>query len=80
MRTTGAMLAGRCSYDVGARDDQEANGGACSAAQFVLTHKPRLMLRKIRGSPSQQAAVERAVLGPASTSSSSVEAGGRAGV
>jgi dihydrofolate reductase len=43
-RTTGAVLAGRRSYDVGRRGErpevEEAFGGGWSGAQFVLTHRP----------------------------------------
>jgi dihydrofolate reductase len=43
--STGAILAGRRSYDVGKKPDQrpearEAFGGAWSGPQFVLTHRP----------------------------------------
>jgi dihydrofolate reductase len=41
---TGAILAGRRTYDVGRRDADkatgEAYGGAWSGPQFVLTHRP----------------------------------------
>lgn len=41
---TGAILAGRRTYDVGQRDADkptgEAYGGAWSGPQFVLTHRP----------------------------------------
>jgi tRNA-methyltransferase O len=41
---TGAMLAGRWTYEVGKRDagktNGEAHGGAWSGPQFVLTHEP----------------------------------------
>ncbi len=44
MRRTGAMLAGRHTYDVGVRDagkpSGEAYGGAWSGPTFVLTHRP----------------------------------------
>ena len=44
IRTTGAVLAGRRSYDVGRRakrpEMREAFGGGWSGAQFVLTHRP----------------------------------------
>ena len=44
MRRTGAVLAGRRSYDVGRRGERpevkEAFGGGWSGAQFVLTHRP----------------------------------------
>ena len=46
MTATGAMLAGRRTYDVGKRDagtgkaSGEAYGGAWSGPQFVLTHHP----------------------------------------
>ena len=40
IQTTGAMLAGRRSYDVAAREDQGAYGGAWTGPQFVLTHEP----------------------------------------
>ena len=44
MRDTGAVLAGRRSYDVGRRAERpelkEAFGGGWSGAQFVLTHRP----------------------------------------
>jgi dihydrofolate reductase len=43
--STGAILAGRRSYDVGRKPDQrpearEAFGGAWSGPQFILTHHP----------------------------------------
>lgn len=46
MAATGAMLAGRRTYEVGKRDagagkvSGEAYGGAWSGPQFVLTHQP----------------------------------------
>jgi dihydrofolate reductase len=44
MRMTGAMLAGRHTYDVGVRDAGKpsgaAYGGAWSGPAFVLTHRP----------------------------------------
>jgi RimJ/RimL family protein N-acetyltransferase/dihydrofolate reductase len=44
IRTTGAVLAGRRSYDVGRRSERpetrEAFGGAWTGPQFVLTHRP----------------------------------------
>jgi dihydrofolate reductase len=44
MTATGAMLAGRRTYEVGKRDagkaSGEAYGGAWSGPQFVLTHQP----------------------------------------
>ncbi len=46
MTATGAMLAGRRTYEVGQRDagagkaSGEAYGGAWSGPQFVLTHQP----------------------------------------
>jgi dihydrofolate reductase len=40
IRTTGAVIAGRHSYDVGERDEQEVYGGAWTGPQFVLTHNP----------------------------------------
>ena len=46
MAATGAMLAGRRTYEVGRRDagsgqeSGEAYGGAWSGPQFVLTHQP----------------------------------------
>lgn len=44
VRATGAVLAGRRSYDVGLRAEQpeaaEPFGGGWSGAQFVLTHRP----------------------------------------
>lgn len=45
IRSTGAILAGRRSYDVGREPDQhpaatEAFGGAWSGPEFVLTHNP----------------------------------------
>lgn len=44
MRATGAILAGRGSYDVGERstrpETSEAYGGAWQGPQFVLTHDP----------------------------------------
>lgn len=44
IRTTGAILAGRRSYDVGRKAQrpelQEAFGGGWSGPQFVLTHRP----------------------------------------
>jgi dihydrofolate reductase len=45
MRRTGAVLAGRRSYDVGAGEGQPAErrkvyGGAWTGPQFVLTHEP----------------------------------------
>jgi dihydrofolate reductase len=44
IRRTGAVLAGRRSYDVGRRAErpelEEAFGGGWSGAQFVLTHRP----------------------------------------
>ena len=44
VRTTGAVLAGRRSYDVGRRDVGKASGevfgGGWSGPQFVLTHAP----------------------------------------
>ena len=44
IRRTGAVLAGRRSYDVGRRGErpevEEAFGGGWSGAQFVLTHRP----------------------------------------
>ena len=45
IRATGAILAGRNSYDVGEREGQVAEatepfGGAWSGPQFVLTHHP----------------------------------------
>ena len=43
IRRTGAVLAGRRSYDVGRRGErpevEEAFGGGWSGAQFVLTHR-----------------------------------------
>jgi dihydrofolate reductase len=39
IRTTGSVLAGRRSYDVGRRDGRGAYGGAWKGPQFVLTHK-----------------------------------------
>jgi Dihydrofolate reductase len=44
IRTTGAILAGRRSYDVGERDtgkpSGEAFGGSWTGPEFVLTHRP----------------------------------------
>jgi dihydrofolate reductase len=44
IRRTGAVLAGRRSYDVGRRGErpevEEPFGGGWSGAQFVLTHRP----------------------------------------
>ncbi|MGO8982438.1 MAG: dihydrofolate reductase family protein [Streptosporangiaceae bacterium] len=44
MAETGAMLAGRRTYEVGERDAGKASGdaygGAWSGPQFVLTHRP----------------------------------------
>jgi dihydrofolate reductase len=44
MAATGAILAGRRTYDVGRRstrtDTSEPYGGGWSGAQFVLTHRP----------------------------------------
>jgi dihydrofolate reductase len=44
IRTTGAVLAGRRSYDVGRSaqrpETREAFGGAWAGPQFVLTHRP----------------------------------------
>lgn len=44
IQTTGAILAGRRSYDVGERDtgkpSGEAFGGAWTGPEFVLTHRP----------------------------------------
>jgi dihydrofolate reductase len=45
MRTTGAVLSGRRSYDVGRKPDQrpefqEVQGGTWSGPVFVLTHHP----------------------------------------
>lgn len=40
MGTVGAMLGGRRSFDVGARDDRGAYEGAWSGPMFVLTHEP----------------------------------------
>jgi dihydrofolate reductase len=44
IRHTGAVLAGRRSYDVGRRGERpevkEPFGGGWSGAQFVLTHRP----------------------------------------
>ncbi|NDL55519.1 dihydrofolate reductase family protein [Phytoactinopolyspora mesophila] len=40
MNATGAMLGGRRSYDVGARDDRDAYEGAWHGRGFVLTHEP----------------------------------------
>jgi dihydrofolate reductase len=44
IRITGAILAGRRSYDVGERDtgkpSGEAFGGAWTGPEFVLTHRP----------------------------------------
>ena len=44
MEATGAILAGRGSYEVGRRDagkgSGEAYGGAWSGPEFVLTHRP----------------------------------------
>ena len=39
IRTTGAALAGRRSYDVGARSGRRLYGGAWSGPVFVLTHE-----------------------------------------
>jgi len=45
MRATGAMLAGRRTYEVGRRsrrpETSAAYGGARSGAEFVLTHRAR---------------------------------------
>jgi dihydrofolate reductase len=45
MATTGAMLSGRHTYDVGRRSTRPetsgAYGGGWSGAEFVLTHRPR---------------------------------------
>jgi dihydrofolate reductase len=44
MAATGAIIAGRRTYEVGQRDtgkpSSEAYGGAWQGAQFVLTHRP----------------------------------------
>src|SRR6516164_8810932 len=44
MAATGAILAGRRTYDVGRRSSRtetsEPYGGGWSGAQFVLTHRP----------------------------------------
>lgn len=40
IRTTGAALAGRRSYDVGVRSGQRLYGGAWTGPVFVLTHEP----------------------------------------
>lgn len=44
MQSTGAMLVGRNTYDVGQRDvgkpTGEPYGGAWSGPEFVLTHRP----------------------------------------
>ncbi len=45
IRTTGAILAGRRTYEVGAREDQvepasKPYGGAWTGPVFVLTHEP----------------------------------------
>jgi len=39
IRTTGSVLAGRRSYDVGRREGEEVYGGAWTGPQFVLTHE-----------------------------------------
>ena len=39
IRTTGSVLAGRRSYDVGRREGEEIYGGAWTGSQFVLTHE-----------------------------------------
>ncbi|GAB3205379.1 dihydrofolate reductase family protein [Marinactinospora thermotolerans] len=39
MRATGAVLAGRRTYEVGLRDAQEIYEGAWEGPQFVLTHR-----------------------------------------
>jgi dihydrofolate reductase len=45
MEATGAILAGRRTYDMGRRsgrtETSEPYGGGWSGAQFVLTHRPR---------------------------------------
>ncbi|WP_103500658.1 MULTISPECIES: dihydrofolate reductase family protein [unclassified Streptomyces] len=40
MRTTGAFLSGRRSYDIGRRESEEPFGGAFTGAQLVLSHRP----------------------------------------
>ncbi len=40
MQTTGALLAGRHTYDVGTRAGQPFYGGAWTGPAFVLTHHP----------------------------------------
>jgi len=69
IQTTGAMLAGRRSYDVGVREDQGAYGGAWTGPQFVLTHEPPEQRPKdplitfLTGDVSEAVATARAAAG-----------------
>lgn len=59
IRTTGAALAGRRSYDVGERSGRRLHGGAWTGPVFVLTHELPPAAEGSRSAPATSAPLWR---------------------